>query len=154
MCIRDSTKVDEKGCPVETSEKEKEFLDSGLIRESNILFELEKADLKPESKEVLDEIGKIFVQWPDLKIEIGGHTDSQGADDFNQKLSEQRAAAVFEYLKAEFPKINADNFSVKGYGESMPVATNDTKEGRAQNRRVEFKCLNLDELKKEMDRRR
>ena len=146
--------VDEYGCPVETSEKEEEFLDSGMIRESNILFELEKAELKPESREVLDEIGKILVQWPDLKIEIGGHTDNQGAEEFNQKLSENRAAAVFEYLKANFPIINADNFTAKGYGESLPVGTNDTKEGRAQNRRVEFKCLNLDELKKEMDRRR
>ncbi len=146
--------VDAKGCPVETSEKEEEFLDTGMIRESNILFELGKADLKPESKKVLDEIGKVLVQWPDLKIEIGGHTDNQGAEDFNQKLSEQRAAAVFEYLKAEFPKINASNFTTKGYGESAPVASNDTKEGRAKNRRVEFKCLNLEELRREMDRRR
>jgi OOP family OmpA-OmpF porin len=146
--------VDEKGCPVETSEKEEEFLDTGMIRESNILFELGKADLKPESKAVLDEIGKILVQWPDLKIEIGGHTDPQGAEDFNQKLSDDRAAAVFAYLKANFPKINEDNFTTKGYGESKPIASNDTKEGRAQNRRVEFKCLNLEELKREMDRRR
>mgnify|MGYP001025392458 CR=1 FL=1 len=146
--------VDKKGCPAETSEKEEEFLDTGMIRESNILFELGKADLKPESKEVLDEIGKVLVQWPDLKIEIGGHTDDQGAEDFNQKLSEQRAAAVFEYLKTEFPKIDADNFTTKGYGESLPVASNDTAEGRAKNRRVEFKCLNLDDMKREMDRRR
>lgn len=148
------TEVDERGCPVETTEKEEEFLDSGMIRESNILFELGKADLKPESRDVLDEIGKILVQWPDLKIEIGGHTDNQGAEDFNQKLSEERAAAVFEYLKANFPEINADNFTSKGFGESAPVETNDTKEGRTLNRRVEFKCLNLDDLKKEVDRRR
>lgn len=148
------TEVDEYGCPIETSEKEEEFLDTGMIRESNILFELGKADLKPESRRVLDEIGKILVQWPALKIEIGGHTDNQGAEDFNQKLSEDRAAAVFEYLKANFPKINADNFTAKGYGESAPVASNDTMQGRAQNRRVEFKCLNLEELQREMDRRR
>ncbi len=146
--------VDKKGCPVETTEKEKEFLDSGMIRESNILFELGKADLKPESKKVLDEIGKILVQWPDLKIEIGGHTDNQGAEDFNQKLSEERAAAVLAYLRDSFPKINAENFAAKGYGEAKPVASNDTKEGRAQNRRVEFRCLNLEELRREMDRRR
>ena len=146
--------VDKKGCPVETTEKEKEFLDSGMIRESNILFELGKADLKPESKKVLDEIGKVLVQWPDLKIEIGGHTDNQGAEDFNQKLSEKRAAAVLAYLKESFPKINAGNFTTKGYGEGKPVAPNDTKEGRAQNRRVEFRCLNLEELRREMDRRR
>ena len=125
-----------------------------MIRESNILFELGKADLKPESKKVLDEIGKVLVQWPDLKIEIGGHTDNQGAEDFNQKLSEKRAAAVLAYLKESFPKINAGNFTTKGYGEGKPVAPNDTKEGRARNRRVEFRCLNLEELRREMDRRR
>ncbi len=146
--------VDKKGCPVETTEKEEQFLDTGMISESNILFELGKADLKPESKTVLDEIGKILVQWPGLKIEIGGHTDNQGAEDFNQKLSEDRAAAVLAYLKDNFPKINAANFTTKGYGEGKPVASNDTKEGRVQNRRVEFRCLNLEDMRREMDRRR
>ena len=148
------TEVDKHGCPVETSETEAAFLNTGLISSSNILFELEKANLKPESKEILDEIGNIFVQWPDLEIEIGGHTDSAGDEAFNQKLSEERAAAVFEYLKANFAELESKNFTVKGYGESKPIDSNDTAEGRAKNRRVEFRCLNEEELRKEVDRRR
>ena len=147
-------KVDERGCPVETSETEKAFLNTGLIRSSNIMFELEKAELKPESEEVIDEIGNILVQWPDLEIEIGGHTDSAGEEGFNQKLSEDRAKAVFEYLVKNFPALDPDNLSVKGYGESKPVASNDTPEGRAKNRRVEFRCLNAEEMQKEIERRK
>ena len=148
------TEVDKNGCPVKTSEAEAAFLNTGLIRASNILFELEKANLKPESKEILNEIGNILVQWPDLEIEIGGHTDSAGDEAFNKKLSEERAAAVFEYLKTNFTELDPKNFTVKGYGESKPIDSNDTAEGRAKNRRVEFKCLNEEELRKEVDRRR
>lgn len=147
------TDVDEHGCSVETSETEKEFLNTGLIRASNILFELEKAELKPESEKVIDEIGNILVQWPDLEIEISGHTDSAGSEEFNQKLSEDRAKAVFEYLRENFSALDPDNFTVVGLGESKPVASNDTAEGRAQNRRVEFRCLNAEELQREIERR-
>lgn len=148
------TKVNKQGCPIETSETEAAFLNTGLIRASNIFFEFEKADLKPESRETLNEIGNILVQWSDLEIEIGGHTDSEGPEEFNKELSAQRAASVFEYLKANFPEIKPENFTVKGYGESKPIAANDTVEGREKNRRVEFRCLNEKEFKKEIDRRR
>jgi OOP family OmpA-OmpF porin len=131
------TKVDETGCPVEV----KKFIDTGLISSTDILFDLNKSTLKPESKTELDRIGAILVQVPDLKIEIGGHTDSTGSDKTNMVLSEARANAVRDYLVKNFPQINGANLMAKGYGESKPVASNDTKEGRAQNRRVEFRIM-------------
>jgi OOP family OmpA-OmpF porin len=131
------TKVDETGCPVEV----KAFLDTGLITSTEILFDLNKATLRPESKNELDKIGNILIQAPDLEIEIGGHTDATGSDQTNMTLSEARAKAVRDYLLTNFSQLKADNLDTKGYGESKPVATNDTKEGRAKNRRVEFKII-------------
>ena len=130
-------KVDETGCPAEV----KKFLDTGLISSTDIMFDFNKATLKPESKAALDKIGNILIQAPDLKIEIGGHTDAKGSDKYNLKLSDERAKAVHDYLKKNFSQINPDNLVSKGYGESKPVASNDTDEGRTQNRRVEFKIL-------------
>ena len=146
--------VNKDGCPVETSDIETELLDTGMIRTTKINFEFGKSDIKKESYKVLDEIGEVLVQWPELEIEIGGHTDSQGSEDFNQRLSEDRAKAVYEYLMKKFPKIKDENLSAKGYGEEVPVAKNDTAEGRMENRRVEFKVLNKDELKRETKRKR
>lgn len=131
------TKVDETGCPVEVQK----FIDTGLISTTEILFDLNKATLKPESKAPLDAIGNLLVQVPDLNVEIGGHTDATGSDATNMKLSEARAKTVHDYLLKNFTEIKADNLSSKGYGESKPVATNDTKEGRAKNRRVEFRII-------------
>jgi OOP family OmpA-OmpF porin len=131
------TKVDETGCPIEV----KEFINTDLISTTAILFDLEKATLKPESKNELDRIGAILIQVPDLIVEIGGHTDATGTDTYNMKLSDERAKAVRDYLVANFPQIKPGNLISKGYGESTPVAPNNTKEGRAKNRRVEFKIV-------------
>ena len=130
-------KVDETGCPVEVEK----FIDTGLITTTAILFDLEKATLKSESKSELDRIGAVLIQVPELVVEIGGHTDATGTDKYNMKLSEARAKAVHDYLEANFPQITAGNLTSKGYGESTPVAPNKTKEGRAANRRVEFKIV-------------
>jgi outer membrane protein OmpA-like peptidoglycan-associated protein len=130
-------KVDEWGCTIEA----KQFLDTGLITTTAILFDFDKATLKPESKNELDRIGAILIQAVDLAIEIGGHTDSKGSDKYNLKLSDERAKAVRDYLVANFPQIKPDNLVSKGYGEGTPVATNKTDAGRAQNRRVEFKII-------------
>ncbi len=126
--------VDENGCTVAA----KKFIDTGLISTTKILFDTGKSTLKPESKNELDSIGKILVEVPDLKVEIGGHTDNVGSEQSNMKLSEDRASAVRDYLVGNFPQLKAENLSAKGFGESKPVATNDTREGRAENRRVEF----------------
>jgi len=130
-------KVDETGCPAEV----KKFLDTGLISSTDIMFDFNKATLKPESKAALDKIGNLLIQAPDLKIEIGGHTDAKGSDKYNLKLSDERAKAVHDYLEKNFSQINPDNLVSKGYGESKPVTSNDSDEGRTKNRRVEFKIL-------------
>ena len=141
-------KVDEQGCPIEISEVETELLDTGMIRTSQVRFASGTAELSAESNAVLDEIAETLVHWPDLRVEIGGHTDSSGSEAFNQRLSEERAAAVFDYVKKQQPDIRVGQYSVKGYGESQPVADNATVAGRAENRRVEFKVLNAEEIKK------
>ena len=149
-----SVKVDSDGCPIELSEKEIELLDKGRITTREIHFASAKWDILPESQPVLDEIGKILIQWPRLRIEIGGHTDARGSDAYNMELSQKRAQAVLDYLLTHFPQINKDQYVAKGYGERKPVASNKTVEGMAKNRRVEFKVLNTEELTKERERRR
>ncbi len=149
-----NAKVDKDGCPIELNERETELLDKGRITERMIHFETAKWDILPESYSVLDAIGNILIQWPRLKIEIGGHADWRGSDAYNMELSQHRSDAVLEYLTSKFPQLPRENYTAKGYGESMPVASNKTVEGMAMNRRVEFKVMNPEELKKERERRR
>ena len=149
-----NVKVDKDGCPIELSERETQLLDKGRITERNIHFMTAKWEILPESQPILDELGKILIQWPRLRIEIGGHTDARGSDAYNHDLSEKRANAVLEYLTSKFPSITREQYTAKGYGESQPVGSNKTVEGMAMNRRVEFKVLNRDALKKEIERRK
>lgn len=149
-----NAKVDADGCPIELSDREVELLDKGRITERQIHFETAKWDILPESYPVLDDIGKILIQWPQLRIEIGGHADFRGSDQYNLDLSQKRAESVLAYLLDKFPQLPRDSYTAKGYGERVPVATNTTVEGMAKNRRVEFKVLNTEELKKERERRR
>jgi outer membrane protein OmpA-like peptidoglycan-associated protein len=102
----------------------------------NIFFETNKYDLKPESHTELDKLIDLMTNNPSLKIEISGHTDDQGTAQYNQTLSEQRAKAVNDYLVKH--GIDQGRLTFKGYGQTKPVATNDTEEGRAQNRRTEI----------------
>jgi outer membrane protein OmpA-like peptidoglycan-associated protein len=147
-------KVDRDGCPIEYIEKETEMLDTGMIRLQDVNFETAKATLLPESLPVLDVVGAILKKWPELKIEIGGHTDARGSNAANQKLSEARAQSVLSYLTQKYPELKAEQFSAKGYGESKPVAPNTTPLNMAKNRRVEFVVMNKDVLKRETERRR
>ncbi len=147
-------KVDKDGCPIEVTEKETELLDTGMIRLGNINFETGKADINPDSYATLDIVGQLLSKWPQLKIEIGGHTDSRGSAKFNQKLSQDRAQSVLDYLLQKFPGLDKSQYTVKGYGESAPMVPNDSALNMAKNRRVEFKVLNKDVLKKEVEKRR
>lgn len=149
-----NVKVDSDGCPIELNEKETELLDKGRITTREIHFETAKWDILPESRPVLDDIGKILIQWPQLRVEIGGHTDGRGSVAYNHDLSHKRAQGVMDYLLQNFPQINKDQYTAVGYGELKPVASNKTIEGMAKNRRVEFKVLNTEELTKERERRR
>ncbi len=105
----------------------------------NIFFDFDKATLRPESTNELERLTKLLQDVPTLKIEIGGHTDSKGADDYNKKLSDNRAKAVVDYLVTK--GISSSRLTSMGYGEEQPIATNDTDEGRQLNRRTEFKIL-------------
>jgi OmpA-OmpF porin, OOP family len=103
-----------------------------------VLFDLNKADLKPMAKEELDKIYNILKE-DGLTIEIQGYTCNLGTEEYNRKLSERRANSVKSYLMKK--GISKDRLTTVGYGESNPAASNDTEEGRAKNRRVEFKTV-------------
>lgn len=105
----------------------------------NVFFETAKSTLNAMSYTELDNLVKIMNDNPKLKIEIGGHTDNVGTRTYNQKLSQDRAEAVVNYLLSK--KIAKNRMTFKGYAFDEPIDTNDTPEGRAQNRRVEFKIL-------------
>jgi len=141
-------KVDERGCPLPETKMEHQLIETGVISLNNIYFDSGTARLKPESSDILNQVADVLERWPNLKFEIGGHADSQGPDDRNLELSRKRAHAVLEYLLEHDPNLHFEQFFVKGYGESQPVASNDTAAGRAQNRRVEFKVLNREVLEK------
>jgi outer membrane protein OmpA-like peptidoglycan-associated protein len=146
------TKVDRDGCPVTARVHETELLETGMIRLEDVNFDTGKATLRPESFKPLDDVGDVLARFPNLKIEIGGHTDDQGGDFKNLALSKARAQAVLNYIMRKFPELDASQFRVVGYGESQPIASNDTELGRAKNRRVEFKVLNPDALRRERER--
>jgi flagellar motor protein MotB len=105
----------------------------------NIFFDFNKATIRPESESELERLTKLLNDVPTLKIEISGHTDNVGSALYNQKLSEERAKAVVDYLIAK--GIDPSRLTYAGYGFEQPVATNDTEEGRQENRRTEFKVL-------------
>jgi outer membrane protein OmpA-like peptidoglycan-associated protein len=147
-------KVTADGCMVEVTERETELLDTGLIRLENVNFETGKANVLPESYPTLDAIGAVMLKWPDLRIEVGGHTDSRGSVAKNKKLSEARADSVLTYILGKNPGLDKSHFTVKGYGSSKPLAPNTNDLNRARNRRVEFVALNKEILTKEVERRR
>lgn len=107
-----------------------------IVNMSDVLFDTGKYTLRPGAREKLAKISGIVLAHPGLKLEIEGHTDSVGSDEYNQQLSENRAGAVRDYLLQQGIAIN--NLLTRGFGETMPVASNDTPAGRQQNRRVEL----------------
>ncbi|GAB4250966.1 MAG: hypothetical protein Kow0079_04570 [Vicingaceae bacterium] len=106
---------------------------------NNVFFETNKYDLKPKSKVELDKLIKFLKDNPTVKIELSGHTDNVGGKNDNQILSENRAKAVFNYLVEN--GIEKTRLTAKGYGDTQPIADNNTEEGRAKNRRTEFKII-------------
>ncbi len=103
---------------------------------SDILFDYNSAALRPASRTTLTELAQNFAQYPDNQIIVEGHTDSTGSDAYNQRLSEQRAGNVADYLIDR--GVAARNVIVYGFGEAQPKSSNDTAEGRQLNRRVEI----------------
>jgi outer membrane protein OmpA-like peptidoglycan-associated protein len=107
-----------------------------IVNMSDVLFDFNKYTLKPEAREKLAKVSGILLAYPDLKLQVEGYTDNIGTDEYNQKLSEQRAGGVRDYLVSQ--SVVDANVTAKGYGKTNPVADNSTNAGRAENRRVEL----------------
>ncbi len=107
-----------------------------IVNMSDVLFDTAKSSLRPMAREKLAKVAGIVSGHPGLRLDVEGHTDSVGGDDYNQRLSEQRGAAVRDYLMQQGMPVSS--VTAKGFGKTQPVASNDTAQGRQQNRRVEI----------------
>ena len=126
-----------------------ERVEEGIVVEfsSEILFGFDRSDLTADAKAKLSDLSKVLTKYPDTDIEIQGHTDNKGTDAYNMRLSERRANSVADYLSTL--NVASSRISIKGFGESAPEYTNETEEGRAQNRRVEFLITANEKMKEE-----
>lgn len=126
-----------------------ERVEEGIKVEFNekILFDFSKAEIGDSAKKNLDALVGILNKYPNTNIEIQGHTDSRGTEEYNMGLSVRRAEAVKSYLAAQ--GIDPSRMTTKGFGESAPAYSNDTQEGMAQNRRVEFLITANEQMKAE-----
>jgi outer membrane protein OmpA-like peptidoglycan-associated protein len=115
-------------------------IDTGIIELKNIFFDVNKWDLKAESKAELQKIISFLKANPNLKVEFSGHTDNSGDKVFNKTLSNNRAKAIYDYV-IEKGSLAPTNLSYKGYGDTKPKAPNDSPENKAKNRRTELKIL-------------
>ena len=130
-----------------------ERVDEGIKVEFNekILFAFSKSDIGDSAKQNLNKLVTALNDYPNTNIEIQGHTDSRGTDEYNMGLSQRRANAVRDYLVAQ--GISASRLTTRGFGESAPAYSNDTPEGMAQNRRVEFLITANDQMKADAKKR-
>jgi len=115
-----------------------ERVGEGIVVEfaEKVLFGFDRSDLNASAEDNLDKLVNVLKEYPDTNIEIQGHTDSKGTDSYNESLSNKRASAVASYLRNR--GVSSARISTKGFGESAPIASNDTDAGRSQNRRVDF----------------
>jgi OOP family OmpA-OmpF porin len=134
-CPTNPGPIENDGCPV-INEDDQAALDLAM---ENIRFRTGSNQLLSQSNRTLDEIAEIITRYPNYNLKISGYSDDVGNDAANQSLSERRALACFQYLLVK--GISRDRMSYAGYGETNPIETNDTPEGRARNRRVEFDLI-------------
>ncbi len=114
--------------------------------DSGLMFDVNKAALKPACETNLDNLATILNKYDDTNILLEGHTDASGSEEYNLNLSRTRSQSVANYLAGI--QVNETRFTIMGYGESQPIATNDSSAGKAQNRRVEVAIYANDKLKK------
>jgi OOP family OmpA-OmpF porin len=112
----------------------------GKVEIYSILFDVDRTDLKAESAAALDEVAKLLTSDPALKLEVAGHTDNTGSAEHNMDLSEGRANAVVDALATRYG-IDKARLQAQGYGDTKPIAPNDTDAGKSRNRRVELKKI-------------
>ncbi len=117
-----------------------------IVFDSGILFDVNKATLKPVSQQNLAQLATILNKYPDTNILLEGHTDASGTEEHNLELSRQRSQSVANYLASQ--SVAPNRFSIMGYGEANPAASNDSEVGRAANRRVEVAIMANEKLKK------
>jgi len=129
------------------SESERQLIESGRIRLENVYFETNSALLLPESETSLREAGEALEKFPDLRIEVEGHTDTRGSDAHNLRLSQGRAATVRAWLLEHY-RLRGENLVAKGYGERRPETKERNAEELLRNRRVVLTVLNPDALPK------
>lgn len=134
QCPNEPGPRDENGCP-------RVYQDVQVTREAirisqTIHFEFNRAVIRPVSFPILNTVAQVMRDYPDVKVEVQGHTDSRGRDEYNMRLSDERANAVRQYLVEQ--GVAADRMTARGYGETRPIESNRTSAGRAANRRVEF----------------
>lgn len=129
-----------------------ERVGEGIVVEfsSNVLFGFDQSDLTNTSRTSLDKLVKVLNAYPDTDIEVQGHTDSRGSEQYNQTLSVKRASSVSNYLNTK--GIASNRVNVVGYGESLPKYNNKTADGRDQNRRVEFLITANEKMKAEAEK--
>jgi outer membrane protein OmpA-like peptidoglycan-associated protein len=108
---------------------------------SNITFDTDQADIKPNFYDTLNSVSLVLQEFNQTLVDVNGHTDSDGSAEYNYDLSRQRASSVAQYLVSQ--RVNSQRFSVQGFGESQPIASNGTSSGKAQNRRVEIQIVPL-----------
>ena len=109
---------------------------TGIVIHQRIYFEYNRAVIRDVSFPILNTVAQVLRDFPDITIEIQGHTDDRGSDEYNLRLSGERAASVLSYLTQQ--GISSGRLTARGYGETRPIETNRTDAGRATNRRVEF----------------
>ena len=127
--------VDEQGCP-EAAQHIALFEGRKSLTLEGVRFDTGTAHLTLGSRVALDRVAKSMMSWPDARVEVAGYTDSRNTDRYNLRLSKERSAAVCEYLATK--GVDSSRMKEKGFGESHPIADNDTAAGRATNRRVEI----------------
>jgi outer membrane protein OmpA-like peptidoglycan-associated protein len=108
---------------------------------SNITFATDQSDIRPNFYEALNSVALVLKEFDRTQVDVNGHTDSDGSNEYNEELSSRRANAVAQYLVSQ--QLNPQRFSVQGLGESQPVASNASTSGKAQNRRVEIQIVPL-----------
>jgi OmpA-OmpF porin, OOP family len=137
VAVTEAKPMDSGMITVDASALDKSLETTGKAVIYGIYFDVDKAEIKPESKTQLDEIARLLKQHPDIKLTVTGHTDNQGPAAHNQQLSQRRADAIVAALVTTYG-IPAARLTAQGMGSSAPVASNATEDGRAKNRRVEL----------------
>jgi outer membrane protein OmpA-like peptidoglycan-associated protein len=147
------TPVNAGGCPIAQGPYERELMQDWVMRVSEIEFVPDSVKLTPQGMARIDSVGAVMAQWPMLKFEVGVHSDNLGEDVRRQPLSHLRARYLLQYIYSKYSSLNPKNYWYTGYGDAQPVASNKTAEGRAMNRRAEFRLMTMDALTKERGRR-